>query len=205
MTSIGPSAPAGMMLGYARAGTDASSADSTLESQIDALVEGGVPPARVYTDQTRAGAPDAPRPGFDALLDYARAGDTVVVIGIDRLGRTTPEVLSTLRLLAARELGVRALRERLTTADDAGAMIVGVLASLAVVDEEAHAARGRARIRAPGHGGPSLGRPRVLTDDQVELAKRMRAKGDPVPTIAATLGVSRATLYRTLAEKRTTR
>jgi DNA invertase Pin-like site-specific DNA recombinase len=76
---------------------------------------------------------------------------------------------------------------------------------LAVVNEEADAGRRRTRIRGPGHGNASLGRPRVLTDDQVELAKRMRANGDPVPTIAATLGVSRATLYRTLAEKRTTR
>lgn len=204
MTSTPPALDAGMLLGYARECTGSSTVRSpSLESQINDLIETGVEAARVYSDHTRPDTPGAPRPGLDALLDYARRGDTVVVVGVDRLGRTAREVLATVRDLVDRDIGVRALREGLTTTDDSGATLVGVLASLAVVNDEAGTAQ-RTQIRSPGHGG-SLGRPRALSDDQVELAHRMRVNGDPVPTIAATLGVSRATLYRTLAEKRTTR
>ena len=46
-----------------------------------------------------------------------------------------------------------------------------------------------------------VGRPRVLSADKIALAERMRASGEPGPVIAETLGVSRATLYCTLAEK----
>ncbi|MFT4043499.1 MAG: recombinase family protein [Gordonia sp. (in: high G+C Gram-positive bacteria)] len=186
-----------MTLGYARESLDSPS----LKSQIDTLVAHGVAPARVYSDNSGGGAPGDRRPGLDALLDYARAGDTVVVLGVDRLGRTTGEVLQTTRLLTERGVGVRALREKLDTHDVAGSMVVGVLTSLAIVDRES-AVSHRRTTRVAQHSGGSIGRPRALDDAQVTLAERMRANGASVPAIAATLGVSRATLYRTLAERR---
>lgn len=60
--------------------------------------------------------------------------------------------------------------------------------------------RSAAKAARKSRGLP-IGRPKALTADQVALAERMRASGEPVPVIAETLGVSRATLYRTLAEK----
>ncbi|WP_124711160.1 recombinase family protein [Gordonia insulae] len=184
-----------MLLGYARAGTDTH----PLESQIDALTEIGIEPTRIYSDGIVAVSTGQRRPGWTALLDYARPGDTAVVIGVDRLGRTTREVLASARDLADRQIGLRSLREGLDTDDLAGAMIVGVLASLAELDGEP------ARLRPGAASGSSVGRPRALDDDQVAVAERLRADGQPVPTIAATLGVSRATLYRTLAERRSIR
>ncbi|MGC4932766.1 recombinase family protein [Gordonia sp. DT30] len=199
MPSIDPGVQTGMLLGYARESTGAP----PLESQIDDLVANGVTAARVYSDRTSADSPTGPRAGLAALLDYARSGDTVVVIGIDRLGRSAREVLATLRHLSDRTIGVHALRERLSTRDDAGATLVGVLTSLAVVNDEAAQGQPRKQSHPSRHGRGTLGRPRALTNEQIELAQRLRDRGDPVPTIAATLGVSRATLYRTLAEKRT--
>lgn len=208
MTSDTASAPAGMLLGYARdTGGGGGRESRDLDSQIDVLTAAGVDARRVYSDSAAPGADPTtpPRSGLAALLDYARPGDTVVVVGIDRLGRTTPEVLSTARTLADHHLGLRSLREGVDTDDPAGNMIVGVLASLSRLDEESGPDRRRITQRA-GHGGrSSIGRPRALTSDQVALAERMRANGDPVPAIAEALGVSRATLYRTLAETRSTR
>ncbi|QUD85273.1 recombinase family protein [Gordonia polyisoprenivorans] len=202
MPTTDPGAQPGMLLGYARESSDSPA----LDEQIDLLIDNGVDPERVYSDHSRHDSPTAHRPGLDALLGYARPGDTVLVVGMDRLGRSTPELLSTVRTLDDRNIGVRSIRERLRTDDDVGATLVGVLASLAVVNDEAARTRQRTQPRPTRHSGSSpLGRPRVLTDEQVELAQRMRDNGDPVPTIATTLGVSRATLYRTLAEKRTTR
>ncbi|MED5801939.1 recombinase family protein [Gordonia sp. Z-3] len=186
-----------MLLGYARAGARAH----TLESQIDALTDAGVEPARIYTDVLVTIARMRQRPGFAALLDYARPGDTTVVVGIDRLGRTATEVAATARDLTQRQIGLRSLREGLDTDDPAGAMIVAVLASLAELDEGLGTER-PAFGATQRHRGSSVGRPRALGDDQIAIAERMRAEGQPVPAIAAALGVSRATLYRTLAERR---
>lgn len=194
---------AGMALGYARE----TAGMHPLSPQIDALTGAGVDPARIYTDA--ADNPESvsstpPRQGLTALLDYARPGDTTVVVGIDRLGRNAPEVLATARELSGRRIGLRSLREGLDTDDPAGAMIVGVLASLAELDAEIEGQR-RSTARPRTDSTSTVGRPRALDDDQIDVAERMRAAGQPVPSIAAALGVSRATLYRTLAERRSVR
>ncbi|MGW0035698.1 recombinase family protein [Gordonia sp. NPDC003376] len=182
------------LLGYARARPRAGS----LDEQIDELTGTGVAANRIYTDT--AVLPGAERPGMTALLDYARRGDTVVVAGMDRLGRSTPEVMSTVRDLGERGLRLRSLRERIDTTEPAGHMIVGVLASLSELDDEQAPGR-RVAARGTRRTSATVGRPRALTPDQIEQAERMRANGEPVPRIAAALGVSRATLYRTLATK----
>lgn len=186
----------GMLLGYA----STSSKIRTLEAQIDALTAAGIEPARIYSDGVVTAVQR--RPGWTALLDYARSGDTVVVLGIDRLGRTTREVLATARDLSDRHIELRSLREGIDTADSMGAMIVGVLASLAEhADEFGNPGHTAAAASRPDNTSP-VGRPRALDDGQVAVAEQMRIEGQTVPTIAAALGVSRATLYRTLAERR---
>ncbi|MEE4024653.1 recombinase family protein [Gordonia sp. PKS22-38] len=188
-----------MMLGYARVGVQ----PHTLESQFDALTQAGVDPQRIYSDHSVGARAAGGRPGLAELLRYARPGDVTVVVGIDRLGRTTREVLTTARELSTNQIGLRSLREGLDTDDTTGAMIVGVLASLAELDKADGPAR---RTSGAGtHGATGVGRPRALDGDQVAFAERMRADGQPVGSIAAALGVSRATLYRTLAERRSAR
>lgn len=188
-----------MLLGYARETPETHA----LAPQIDALHDAGVDPSRIYTDAAER-SPAAERPGLSALLDYARSGDTTVVVGIDRLGRSVPELLDTVKELTGRRVGLRSLREGIDTEESAGAMIVGVLASLADVEqgspvpERSRAATGRRRT----HG---VGRPRALDPEQVARAEQLRAAGESVPQIAAALGVSRATLYRSLAERRSVR
>ncbi|MGB3602168.1 recombinase family protein [Gordonia sp. (in: high G+C Gram-positive bacteria)] len=188
-------AGAAYRLGYARIGREPHG----LDAQIDALADAGVDPSRIYSDKT-GGPLTAARPGWAALLAYARPGDTAVVVGIDRLGRTAPEVLASARELTRRRIGLRSLREGVDTDDPAGSMIVGVLASLAELDEEARSATRLSSTRPP-HAA-TAGRPRALDDAKVSIAERMRATGHSVPQIAAELGVSRATLYRSLAERK---
>ena len=192
---LGGGAP--YQLGYARAGRETHG----LEAQIDALTDAGVEPTRIYSDSAGSLSPAADRPGWSALLAYARPGDTTVVAGIDRLGRTAPEVLASTRELTRRRIGLRSLREGLSTDEPVGTLIVNVLASLAELEDEAPSST--AHRRRP-HAA-AVGRPRALDDEQIDIAERMKAAGRSVPQIATELGVSRATLYRTLAERRATR
>ena len=96
---------------------------------------------------------------------------------------------------------LRSLREGIDTSNATGRMVAGVLASLAELELELQRERRTAAKSARQARGLPIGRPKALTADEIALAERMRASGEPVPVIAEHLGVGRATLYRTLAEK----
>jgi DNA invertase Pin-like site-specific DNA recombinase len=186
----------GAQLGYARV----SSGHQSLDQQLDALAAAGVGPNRVYTDKLSGTSTREQRPGLAALLDYARPGDAIVVVGIDRLGRNAAEVMTTIRELRDRDIVLRSLREGIDTSNSTGRMVAGVLASLAELELELGRERRAAAREARRARGQSIGRPRALDKSKSALAQRMHASGESASTIAATLGVSRATVYRALAE-----
>jgi transposase-like protein len=93
-------------------------------------------PERVYRDKLSGTSTREQRPGLAALLDYARPGDAIVVVGIDRLGRNAAEVMTTIRELRDREIVLRSLREGIDTSNATGRMVAGVLASLAELELE---------------------------------------------------------------------
>lgn len=179
-------------LGYARVSTGQQS----LDQQRDALEAVGV--ERIFED-TASGARND-REGLRALLDHARPGDTVTVVALDRLGRSTLQVLGTLRDLHERGIVLRSLREGVDFATPVGQAVATILVSVAelelsLIKERAAAARDAARAR-----GRLVGRPPALSSEQAALARRMRQAGEPIATIATTLGTSRATIYRCTAE-----
>jgi DNA invertase Pin-like site-specific DNA recombinase len=136
-----------------------------------------------------------------ALLDYARPGDAIVVVGIDRLGRNAAEVMMTIRDLAEHNIVLRSLREGIDTSNATGRMVAGVLASLAELELELGRERRTAAREARRARGQHIGRPKALDEKKAALAVRMHASGESASTIANTLGVSRATVYRVLAEQ----
>jgi DNA invertase Pin-like site-specific DNA recombinase len=80
-------------------------------------------------------------------------------------------------------------------------MVAGVLASLAELELELGRER-RAGAREPRRArGQAIGRPKALDKSKAALARRMHSSGEPASTIAAALGVSRATVYRVLADQ----
>jgi DNA invertase Pin-like site-specific DNA recombinase len=117
------------MLGYAAA----SAVGQNLEAQLAALNAEGVDPRRVFTDRLSESA-DRARGGLYAMLSYARSGDTVIVVALDRLGRTTTEVTRTIADLTDRGLRLRALREGLDTGTTTGRVVAGILRTLAELD-----------------------------------------------------------------------
>ena len=191
-------APAkGVQLGYARVSTGHQS----LDQQLDALTAAGVDPKRVYRDKLSGASTREQRPGLASLLDYARPGDAIVVVGIDRLGRNAAEVMTTIRELRDRDIVLRSLREGIDSSNATGRMIAGVLASLAELELELGRERRAAAREARRARGQHIGRPKALDEKKTAFAQRMHASGESASTIAAALGVSRATVYRVLAEQ----
>jgi DNA invertase Pin-like site-specific DNA recombinase len=81
MAVITAPAATGTQLGYARV----SARHQSIDQQVHALTSAGVESNRVYSDKLSGTSTREQRPGLAALLDYAREGDAIVVVGIDRL------------------------------------------------------------------------------------------------------------------------
>ena len=103
------------ILGYARVSTTGQE----LAAQLAALTAAGVGADRVFTEKLSGSAKTA-RPGLAAMLDYGRAGDTVVDTAIDRLGRSVAEVTRTIADLGERRILLRTLREGIDTPTSSG-------------------------------------------------------------------------------------
>ncbi|MBW0256330.1 MULTISPECIES: recombinase family protein [unclassified Cellulomonas] len=113
----------GQLLGYARVSTDLQ--DPAL--QHDALERAGVD--RVWTDHASGTVAD--RPQLAAVLDYARAGDVLVVWRLDRLGRSVQHLVATVTDLGARGVELRSLNEGIDTTTPAGRLTFHVFAAMA--------------------------------------------------------------------------
>ncbi|MCT7657009.1 recombinase family protein [Mycobacterium deserti] len=124
-------------LGYATV----SAVEPNLEGQLTALSEAGVDPRRVFTDKLSESA-DRMRAGLHAMLSYARSGDTIIVVALDRLGRSAGEVTRTIADLTERGLRLRTLREGLDTGTATGRVVASVLSNLARLDAETLDAQG---------------------------------------------------------------
>src|SRR5260370_41009839 len=184
-------AATGTQLGYARVSTGHQS----LDQQVDALTAAGVDTARVYSDKLSGTSTREQRPGLGSLLDYARQGDAIVVVGIDRLGRNAAEVMTTIRELGERGIVLRSIREGIDTSNASGRMVAGVLASLAELELELGRERRTAARDARGARGQSIGRPKALSAEKVALTRRLRDSRRSSTTIAPTPAVRSATVY----------
>ena len=183
----------GMRFGYTRVSTVAQ----TVHQQHDALKAAGV--SRILSD-TMSGARDD-RPGLAALMDQLRPGDTVVVWKLDRLGRNMLHILETVKTLTERGVTLVSTRGGIDSSTAAGRTMIGVLGSLAEYERELIKERTAVKPGASRANGTKFGRPRKVDDaDHIATATRMKSDGHTGKDIAKYLGVSRATLYRYLAE-----
>ena len=181
-------------LGYARISTTGQD----LDSQRDALAAAGVEAVRTFTD-TLSGAAGTHRPGLAALLDYARAGDVVVVTAIDRLGRSVAEVTRTIAELGERGILLRALREGIDTATPTGRAVAAIMATLAELELELGRERRAASRAARRSRHLPATKPTKLSAERQDQLRRLAATGEPVTELAKAFGIGRATAYRYLS------
>jgi len=184
-----------MNLGYARVSTH----EQTLDLQLDALKGAGCD--QVSTD-TISGMKDA-RPGLDKVLAYARAGDTIVVWKLDRLGRSLKHLIEVVEDLQRRGVGFRTLTEHLDTTTPGGKLIFHIFGALAEFERNLIRERTLAGLTAARARGRKGGRKPIISDDRrLQLVKQLAAdKANSVPFICKTLGISRSTFYRYLKDR----
>lgn len=167
--------------------------------QVEALQAAGV--SRIFTDAGVSGT-FASRPQFDAALAYLREGDTFVVWKLDRLGRSTRNVLAVLDGL--KETGVRlhSLTEGLDTSGPMGGAIVTIMAAFAQLERDQLVERTKAGLAIARSQGRLGGRPWALTAQKLAMARTLYDSGDyTAAQIAGTLAVSTATVYRYLSSR----
>lgn len=146
----------GLDLGYVRVSTTKQS----LERQLDSLAAAGIGDDRIFADK-KTGA-TIEREGLNALLAYARRGDTIVVHTLDRLGRNLREVLNLVHELSAKGIGVRSLGDPMpiNTADEGMGRIAFLLLALFAEMERTFTTERAAHARAVAEAaGRHVGRP----------------------------------------------
>jgi DNA invertase Pin-like site-specific DNA recombinase len=183
-----------MLIGYARVSTS----DQTLNLQKDALEKAGC--SKIFTE-TASGA-KAERTGLDEALNYVRAGDTLVVWRLDRLGRSLKHLIETITGLNDRKIGFKSITESIDTTTSGGKLIFHIFGALAEFERDIIRERTQAGLTAARARGRNGGRPKALTQKKAQMAQALYAdKNNTVSEICKTLDVSRATLYRYIKTK----
>lgn len=183
------------LIGYARVSTRAQGTD---RQQAD-LLAAGVRRDDLYIDEGVSGV-RASRPQFDKALQALVEGDTLVITTLDRLGRSTQNMLALAQGLRDCGAGLRVLNlggGEVDTATPMGSMLFTVMAALAQMEHEIKRERITDSIAKRRAAGMDLGgRPRRITDSQIRNAIRLVNSGQPVAQVVRDLGMSRATFYR---------
>jgi DNA invertase Pin-like site-specific DNA recombinase len=181
-----------MIYGYARVSTDGQS----VAAQVTTLTAAGA--EKVFRETVR-GAETA-RAQLRRVLDLLDAGDILMVTRLDRLARSTRDLLNILATIADREAGFRSLGDAWAdTTTPHGRLMLAVLGGLAEFERDlihARTSEGRARAMARGvKMGPKF----KLTPHQRKEAAARKANGEPVREIARSYDVSPATISRLVA------
>jgi DNA invertase Pin-like site-specific DNA recombinase len=180
---------AGMIYGYARVSTDGQ----TLDAQREALTAAGV--ARIFQEKVSGAAVE--RRELGRLLASLEAGDTLLVTRLDRLARSTLELLRILERVAAAGAGFRSLADTWAdTTTPQGRLVLTIMGGFAQFERDLIKARtgeGRARAKARG---VKLGRRFKLSHHQRQEALQRRAQGEALADIARSYNVSHSTISR---------
>ena len=179
-----------MKIGYSRVSTD----DQHPEAQADRLKSDGC--ERVFTDKGVSGR-KASRPEWDRCLEHLREGDTLVVVRLDRMGRSVRNLIDVVAGLEARGVNLRVIDQGIDTGTSAGRFFFHVMASLAEMEADMIRERTMDGLEAARARGRRGGRKAKLSDAQAaEVCRMYAAKERTVAEIGALFGITRESVYR---------
>ena len=183
-----------MQLGYARVSTE----DQHLALQTDALKQAGCD--KIYKE--KSSSREAKRPALALLLAHLRAGDTLVVWKLDRLGRSLKELIALINQLATKQVHFKSLNEHIDTRTPTGQLVFHIFCALAEFEREVIRQRTLAGLQAARSRKKILGRPKGLRKAAQQKAQAAaslyRDDALSVRDICSHLHISPPTLYRYL-------
>ena len=177
-------------LGYARVSTP----DQDIAGQVMRLTTAGA--VRTFEDVVSGKVFE--RPGLTAMLEYVRAGDAIMVVRLDRLGRSLRELLEIVEQLKARDIALVSLEEKIDTSSAAGELVFHVFGAIAQFERRLIAERTRDGIAAARAEGKKPGRP-GLDREKLQAALTLVGSGMSPTKAAKQVGLGRSTVYRELA------
>ena len=187
-----------MIVGYIRVST----LDQNADRQRVELEK--IPVEKIYEDHISGASTD--RPEFQAMMQFLREGDELVVLSLDRLARNLRDLLDTVDTLGKRGVSVRFLKENLrfdagTDASPASKLMLSMVGAFAEFERSMIRARQAEGIALAKARGAYMGRPRSVTDEQIDQLKSALAMDVPLSKAARKIGISRTTAYRYLRNK----
>ena len=182
--------PTGQIVGYARV----SSPEQNLDRQTSRLTDAGA--QKLFTDTVSGSIRD--RPGLDAVVEYLRAGDTLLVASMDRLARSLVDLHTLVDELTTNGITVTFIQEGQSysaTPSPTGKLLLSMLGAVAEFERSIireRQAEGIARAKARG---VYKGR-KPVPGEKIEQARQLISQGVPKARVARDLGISRSSLYK---------
>ena len=176
-------------IGYARVSSYGQSLDVQLEKLSDC--------DRVFQEK-QSGRTDA-REQLQLCLDYVRDGDSLVVTKMDRLARSTRDLLNIINRLEKKNVQLVVLDQQIDTSTPTGRLMVSMLGAIAEFENDLRKDRQMQGIALARRNGTKFGRKSSLTSAQIEEIKRRRADGTKIVDLMSQFSVSKASIYRALS------
>ena len=178
-------------IGYARVST----LDQNLDLQIDALKKAGCD--KIYIDKITGGTME--RKEFQEMLKYARAGDTIVVWKLDRLGRSLKNLLILIDELKQRQIEFISTTQNIDTSTPTGKVMLSVFGMMAELEKDLVRERTMAGLKSARARGRVGGRPKALTSEQIISLKAIyETKKVPIAEICKMFEIKKPTMYKYL-------
>lgn len=179
-------------IGYARISTSTQDLDIQKARLREASCE-------IIRTETASAASGGHRPELDTVLEFVRSGDELVVHRLDRLGRSTRDVLNLIHELDTKGASLRVLEPEITTNGSMGRMVITILGMVADMELTFIRERQRAGIDAAKSKGIYKGRQKGISDAEIH---RLLAEGNSKSKVARILNISRMSVYRSLEDKK---
>lgn len=183
-----------MLIGYMRISSDNDRQSTAL--QRDALIAAGVDPRHLFEDKASGARDD--RPGLQTCLHYTKAGDTLVVWKLDRLGRSLPHLLDIVAGLRGKGVAFRSLTEGMNTDTPHGELLFQIFGALAQYERALTRERVQAGLAAAQRRGKRGGRPRAIEPEKLEAIIAALDGGASKAAVCRSFGIARSTLLDTL-------
>ncbi|WP_366826229.1 recombinase family protein [Sulfurimonas sp.] len=181
-----------MLVGYMRVSTE----EQTTSLQKDALLKYGVDERNIFADVVSGASKN--RDGLNAVLEFLKSGDTLVVWKLDRLGRSLAHLISIITSLKEKNIAFVSLTEGMDTTTATGELFFHIFGALAQFERSLIQQRVKAGLESARLRGKSGGRPKAIDDEKLKAIKEALVNGMSKAAICRTFGVKRSTLIDSL-------